>query len=193
MNFSNHTPCSDWVQKLSARHLDDLTPSERIALKEHLAMCRACHEVHMDYQTLESGIRSLLACEEAAFISQPCSKRVRRTPRAEIMLPDLPSLFLSMFASRFVSICLSKLHLQLHYWLLLIPSLFSHKIAYVLSSSHNLYAIRPESGFIVWKQKRYEKHNPLYTVPARMIGMNCFSCGTALLSAYDFCRYTARA
>jgi Putative zinc-finger len=145
--------------------MGDLTHSERIALKEHLAMCSACYEVHMDYQTLEASIRSLLVCEEAAFISQPRSQRVRRSPRSEIILPDILSLSLSMFASLIVSIYLSNIYLKLHYWLLLIPSLFSRKIAYVTSSNHYLYAIRSESGFMVWQQKRFQKQNTLNTVP----------------------------
>ena len=173
--------------------MDDLTPGEHIALKEHLAMCRACSEVYVDYQTLDCGIRSLLACEGASFISHPSPQRVRKAPNIEIILADIPSLLSALLTSLFASIVLSNVYLKLHYWLLLMTSFFSQKIAYVKTSSHHLYAIRSESGFMVWKQESYQKHNLLYTVPVRMVGINCFSWGTAYLSAADFCRYTARA
>jgi hypothetical protein len=188
------TPCSDWAQKLSARHSDDISPSERIALKEHLAMCKACCEVYIAYQTMDAGIRSLLVCKPVPFLSQPCPKLASKTrQRSDLFLPDILSFLSTMFASFFMHVRLSDIYLKLHYWLLIIPSLCSHKIAYVTSSSHYLYAIRSESGFILWEQKRYQRHNLLYTVPVRMIGMNGISGGTAYLSALDFCRYTARA
>ena len=188
------TPCSDWAQKLSARHSDDISPSERIALKEHLAMCKACSEVYIAYQTMDSGIRSLLVCNPVPFHSQPYPQLVSKTrQRSEFFLPDILSLLSTKFASFFMRIRMSKMYLNLQYWLLIIPSLCSHKVAYLTSSSHYLYAIRSESGFILWQQKRYQRHNLLYTVPVRMIGVNGISGGTAYLSALDFCRYTARA
>ena len=194
MTILNPTPCSDWVQKLSARHSDDLTPSERIALKEHLAMCKACCEVHIAYQKMEAGIRSLLVCKPVPFLSQPRPQVARKTrPRSEFFLPDIISFLSSMFTSLFISISLSNIYLKLHCWLLAIPSLFSHKIAYVHSNSHYMYAMRSDSGFILWQQKRYQRHNQLYTVPVRMCGMNYIGGGTAYVIALDFCRYTARA
>jgi hypothetical protein len=180
--------------KLSARHSDDLSPSERIALKEHLAMCKACYEAHMAYQTMEAGIRSLLVCKPVPFLSQPRPQLASKTrPRSEFFLPDIISFLSSIFTTLFISIHLSNIYLKLHYWFSKFPSLFSHKIAFVKSSSNYLYAIRSESGFILWRQQRYQRHNLLYIVPVRMIGMNCIGGGIAYVSALDFCRYTARA
>jgi len=190
----NPTPCSDWVQKLSARHSDDLSPSERIALKEHLAMCKACCEVHIAYQTMDAGIRSLLVCNSVPFLSQQRPQLANEMkPVSDFFGLDILSFLFSMFTSFFIGISLTSIYLKLHYWFSIIPSLFSHKIDYVKSSSHNLYAIRSDSGFILWEQMRYQKHNLLYIVPVRMIGMNYIGGGTAYLSALDFCRYTARA
>jgi hypothetical protein len=189
----NPTPCSDWALKLSARHSDDLPPSECIALQEHLAMCKACSEVHIAYLTMDAGIRSLLISKAAPIHTYPRPQQISRMkPRSEIILPDLLSSLSPMFVSFFISISLSNIYLKLHYWLLLIPSLISHRIAYVTSNGHHLYAIRSESGFMLWQLKGYQKHNLLYTVPVRMIGMNSFCWGTTFLIASDFCRYTAR-
>jgi len=194
MNVSNHTPCSDWAQKLAARHLDDLTPSERIALKEHLAMCGVCNEAHMAYQMMENNLRSLLSNEIAPHMSLLYPQEGNSSiQNSELILPDILTLLLTMFATLYSGLCSSKIYLKFHSWLILVPSLFSRKITYATSSSHYLYAIRSESGYMIWKQKRYQKHNTRCTVPMRMIGINCFSWGTALLSAIDFCRYTARA
>lgn len=194
MTISNPTPCSDWVQKLSARHSDDLSPSELIALNEHLAMCKTCCEVHFAYQTMDAGIRSLLVYEPMPFHShQHRQLESKVNTRSDFLWPDILSFLFSIFTSFFIGISLSSIYLKLHYWLSIIPSFFSHKIDYVYSSSHNMYAIRSESGFILWQQKSYHKHNLLYIVPVRMIGMNYIGGGTAYLSALDFCRYTARA
>ena len=190
----NPTPCSDWAQKLSARHLDDISPSERIALKEHLAMCKACCEVYNAYQTMDSGIRNLLVCKPVPFLSQHCPELVSKPrSRSNFFLLEIVSYLSTMLASLFMHIRLSNIYQKIHYWLLIIPSLCSHKIAYVTSSSYHLYAIRSESGYMLWQQKRYQRHNLLYTVPVRMIGVNGISGGTAYLNALDFCRYTARA
>jgi hypothetical protein len=157
-------------------------------------MCKACCEIYIAYQTMDAGIRSLLVCNPVTFLSQPCSQLVsKKRPGTDFFLLDILSFLATMFASFFMHIRLSHIYLKLHYWLLIIPSLCSHKIAYVTSNSHYLFAIRSESGFILWQQKSYQKHNLLYPVSLRMIGMNSISGGTAYLSALDFCRYTARA
>jgi len=190
----NLTPCSDWAQKLSARHSDDLSPSERIALKEHLAMCKACYEVHMVYQTMDAGIRNLLVCNPVPFLSQQRPQLASNVnPGSDFLLPDILSFLSSIFTSFIIGISLSRIYWKLHYWFSIFPSLFSNRIDYVNSSSHNLYAIRSDSGFILWQQKSYHRHNLLYIVPVRMIGMNYVGGGTAYVSALDFCRYTARA
>jgi Putative zinc-finger len=190
----NPTPCSDWVQKLSARHSDDLSPSERFALKEHLAMCKACYEVHVVYETMDAGIRSLLVCNPVPVLTQQRPQLASNVnPGSDFLWLNILSFVASMFTSFIKGISLSYIYLKLHYWFSIFSSLFSHKIDYVKSNSHNLYAIRSDSGFILWQQKSYHRHNLLYIVPVRMIGMNYVGGGTAFVSAMDFCRYTARA
>ena len=157
-------------------------------------MCNTCCEVHIAYQTMDAGIRSLLVCKPAPFLSlQRPQMASNVNPGTDFLLPDILLFLSSMFSSIFISISLSNIYLKLNYWLTLIPSLFTHKIGYVKSSSDNLYAIRSDSGFMLWHQKSYHRHNLLYTVPVRIIGMNYIGGGTAYLSALDFCRYTARA
>jgi hypothetical protein len=174
--------------------LDDLTPSEHIALKEHLAMCGVCKETHMAYQTMKTSFRSLLANETTPQISLHSPQKTNSSiSNLEFILPDIFTFFSTMLATLYFGFYLSKIYLKFHYWLLFIPSLFSRKISYATTGSHNLYAIRSDSGFMMWSQNRYQKYNTLYTIPVRMIGINCFSSGTALLSAMDFCKYTARA
>lgn len=194
MNVSSHTPCSDWAQKLAARHVDDLTPSERIALKEHLGMCGVCNEAYMAYQTMENNLRSLLSYDIAPQISLPSSQEGNSSIQSsELILPDILTLLATLFVTLYSGLCLSKISLKFQSWFILIPALFFHKITYATSSSHYFYAIRSESGYMIWEQNRYQAHDTRCTVPMRMIGINCFSWGTALLSTMDFCKYTARA
>src|SRR5258708_22046127 len=52
-------PCTDWAQRLAARHQDDLSPADHAALKQHLVSCQACATVHAAYHAMEVGICSL--------------------------------------------------------------------------------------------------------------------------------------
>lgn len=193
MKISNPTPCSNWVQKLSARHLEDLSPSEHMALKEHLAMCSACFEVHSAYQKMEVGIRSLFVCKPVPVLPHSISQLANnKIPSSEISLPGIISFLSSMFSSLFINIRSSNCYIKFHNWFSATPSFFS-KITYVKANSRYLFAMRSESGFILWEQKGYQRHNLLYTVPVRMSGFNYIGGGTAYVNAIDFCRYTARA
>src|SRR5258708_24383209 len=62
-------PCADWSQRLAARHRNDLSFTERLALNDHLAACQACTEVYTNYNTLESRIRSLPAIKPLPAVS----------------------------------------------------------------------------------------------------------------------------
>jgi hypothetical protein len=191
---SNPTPCTDWAQKLAARHPDDLSPSDRIALKEHLALCRACSEVHSAYQTMEAGIRSLLISKPTPVLSYQLAQLERETaPNPEFSLQSLISLVLSAFSSLMITICWSRFYQKLHTWVLIALALFPQKIAYVSSGSRHTYAIRADNGFTLWQQERYQKHGLVSTVPVRLSGMCFVGAGTAYVSALDFCRYTAQA
>ena len=53
------TPCPQWAEKIAARHPDDLSPYERLALREHLLSCPACASTYAAYASMEAGIRNL--------------------------------------------------------------------------------------------------------------------------------------
>ncbi len=57
--MNDQYPCEEWAEKLAARHQEDLTPQEHLALQEHLARCPACAAQYEVYQSLEARIREL--------------------------------------------------------------------------------------------------------------------------------------
>lgn len=191
---SNPTPCTDWVQKLSARHPDDLSPSDRIALHEHLASCRACTEVHTAYQTMEAGIRSLLISNPTPVLAYHLPQRERKAaPESGCSLPGIFTVILSAISSLLIKISWSRFYQQLYTWVFLALAHFPQRVAYISSNSHHTYAIRSHSGFMLWKQERYHQHDLVPTAPVRWSGMCYIGSGIGYVSALDFCRYTARA
>jgi hypothetical protein len=191
---SNPTPCTDWAQKLSARHPDDLSLSDRLALNEHLALCQACTKVHTAYQTMEAGIRSLLVSTPAPVLSSQRSQLAKKVaPESRISLPGLITLVLSVFSSLFIMISWSSFFQIVHTWVLTALAHFPQKVAYVSSNKHYMYAIRSGSGFILWQQKRSQQHNLVCTSPIRWSSIGYMGAGISYLSALDFCRYTASA
>src|SRR5436309_2190110 len=54
-------PCIEWAEKLAARHPEDISPSDRIALNKHIATCKACAAVHAAYHAMEISVRALPA------------------------------------------------------------------------------------------------------------------------------------
>lgn len=54
------TPCREWTEKLS-KPIDDLSPSEREALEEHVASCPACSVAQIDDKMIGNLLRSLPA------------------------------------------------------------------------------------------------------------------------------------
>jgi hypothetical protein len=191
---SNLLPCTDWVQKLAARNLDDLSISERSALNEHLALCRACNEVHTAYQTLEKSFLNLLSSKPAPVFSLQLPRlESKAVPKLEPSLQNLITLLLSAFSSLFMKISWSQLYQKLHTWVLIALAHFPRQIAYVSSNSHYSYAIRSDSGFILWQQKRYNGHNLVSTVPIRWNGISYAGAGIAYVGALDFCKYAVQA
>ncbi len=191
---SNLLPCTDWVQKLAARNLDDLSLTERSALNEHLALCRACNEVHTAYQTLEKGFLNLLSSKPAPVFSLQLPRQESKAiPKLELSVQNLITLLWSAFSSLFMKISWSQLYQKLHTWVLIAPAHFPQKVYYVQSNSHYSYAIRSDSGFILWQQKRYNGHNLVSTAPIRWSGISYAGAGTAYVSALDFCRYAVQA
>jgi hypothetical protein len=191
---STPTPCTDWVQKLSARHPDDLSPSDQIALHEHLALCRACTEVHTAYQSMEAGIRSLLISNPTPVLAYQLPQRESKAaPESGYTLTTIISFVLSAISSLLITISWSRFYQQLHTWVLIAFAHFPQRVAYISSNSHHTYAIRSNSGFMLWKQARYQQHDLVPTAPVRWSGMCYMGSGVGYVSALDFCRYTARA
>jgi hypothetical protein len=81
-------PCARWADLLAA-HPDSLSAAERRALDGHVASCQACAAVRLDYQRMETRIRSLpdprtrpgfppwlLALQEAARHDAPAPSHI---------------------------------------------------------------------------------------------------------------------
>jgi len=98
--MSIQQPCKHWQRTLAARHPDDLTPTERAALEQHLTTCTACTATRADYAMLTQHIRALpvpslqplpqfaMSQQEAKALSEhpeldplPFPSRVLVTPR----------------------------------------------------------------------------------------------------------------
>jgi hypothetical protein len=165
----NHTPCSDWVQKLSARHPDDLSPSDRIALNEHLALCHACCEVHVAYKTMEAVIRNLPMSKPVPALSYQHSRQERKVAfRSALSLTDIISYVLLVFSSLFIKISWSNFYQKLHTWVLIVITYSPRRVTYVNSNNYQTFAIRTDSGYFLWEQERYQRYNLLYTLPVRI-------------------------
>jgi hypothetical protein len=168
----NPTPCSDWVLKLSARHPDDLSPSDRIALNEHLALCQACSKVHTSYQTMEAGIRSLLITKPNPMLTYQHTQLKRKPARESgLTLPGLITLVLSVFPSLFITISWSSFYQKLQTWVLIVIAHYPRKVTYVNSNNYHTFAICSDSGFFLWQQERYQNHGIISTLPIHWSGM----------------------
>jgi len=168
----NHTPCSDWVQKLSARHPDDLSPSDRIALNEHLALCQACSKVHTAYQTMETGIRSLLTSKPISMLSYQHSQLEKKGAlKSRLALPGPFTLVLSVFSSFFITVSWSSFYQKIHTWMLIVFANYPRRITYVNSNNFHTFAIRSGSGYFLWQQERYQNNHLISTLPMHWSGM----------------------
>jgi hypothetical protein len=52
-------PCTKWAEKLAARHPEDISPSGRTALNNHIASCKACAAVYTAYRMMEINVGAL--------------------------------------------------------------------------------------------------------------------------------------
>lgn len=188
-------PCTDWAQKLAARRQDDLSISDRRALHDHLALCGTCNEVYAAYQALEADIRSLTMKRPIPEFSyepfQPLSKPSAQT--STLSLQTLLLLFLKTLSSFYVKISWSPLFQMIHAWILLALSKIPRRVAYASSDNRFLYAMRTDSGYFLWKHKRFRRSELFSNSPIRCSGMLFTGSGTALAAALDFCRYAVQA
>jgi Putative zinc-finger len=188
-------PCTDWAQKLAARRQDDLSPVDRRALREHLALCGACNQVYAAYQTLEAGIRSVTMKRPIPEFSYEPFQPLRK-PSADtstLTVQTLLLLFLTTLSSFYVKISWSPLFQAVHAWILLALSRFPRRVAYASTDNRFLYVMRSDSGYFLWKHKRFRRSELFSNFPIRGSGMLFTGSGTALAAALDFCKYAVQA
>jgi len=189
------TPCTDWAHRLAARHQDDLSPADHTALKHHLASCQACAKVHAAYHAMEVGICSLPAIKPLPILSYQPPQPVRKAVVAKVGLPLrlLVTMGLATLCSLFSRISWSRFFQKLQTWILIALTHFPRKIMYVNTDSHYSYAVRSDSGFFLWRQKRFMRDELASSPLIRCGGMLYAGSGVALASALDFCEYAVRA
>jgi hypothetical protein len=187
-------PCTDWIQKLTARHPDDLTPADRKALNAHLVSCRACNEVYTAYNRLEKGFRGLAIDQPIPrFSNQPLQHgRFFSISTTAPSLHFLCLMILATLSSLYMSISWSRLFQNVHTWILVVSASVPRRIRYVSSDSHFLYAMRSDSGYFLWKQKRFRRCESISSLSIRGNGLSLMGFGVALAIAQDFCKYAVQ-
>jgi hypothetical protein len=85
MNNKRLMPCTEWAERLAARHPEDISPTDRIALNDHIASCEACAAVHTAYGALEINVRALPTTSLPSFPYD----RLRQQERS--IIPSLSS------------------------------------------------------------------------------------------------------
>lgn len=63
--------CAGWAKKLADTRLRELSPSEQTALLAHLEKCPACAAIRLEYQLMDTRIRSYPAKERPLHWSPP--------------------------------------------------------------------------------------------------------------------------
>ena len=160
INVSMHRPCTDWIQKLAARHPEDLSPSDHRALHEHLALCEACHSVYATYRALDAKIISSTMKRPIPEFSYEPSQPLKK-PSAHpstLSLHTLPLLFLAIFSSFSLKISWSPFFQAIHAWILLALGRFPSRIICASAGNRFLYVMRSDSGYFLWKHKRYRRN-----------------------------------
>lgn len=195
IKHTTRLPCTDWAQKLAARRPDDLSLSDRRALHDHLALCGACNEVYAAYQALEASICSVTMKRPTPEFSYEPFQSLRKPSAnaATLSLQNLLLLLLTTLSSFYVKISWSPLFHTLHTWMLLTISRIPRRVAYASSDNRFLYAMRTDSGYFLWKHKRFRRSELVSNSPIRSSGMLFTGSGTALAAALDFCKYAVQA
>ncbi len=86
MNNKRLMPCTAWAAKLAARHPEDISPTDRIALNDHIASCESCAAVYAAYCAMEINVRAL----PTTSLSGLPYDRLRQQERS--IIPSLSSL-----------------------------------------------------------------------------------------------------
>ena len=188
-------PCSDWLQKLASKHQDDLPPADRRALDSHLASCPACHEVYAVYMKLGTRMRSLTSDKPVPEFSFEL-RQTKQKPSQDQPVQPLQSLFGAVrgaLSALHLRVGWSPLYQKIHTSMLFALTSFPRRIAYVHTGNRFLYAIRTDSGYFLWRLKRYRRGELLSSLPMRWSGMLFIGSGVALVAAMDFCERAVQA
>lgn len=194
-NVSMHRPCADWVQKLAARHSEDLSPSDRRALHEHLALCEACNAIYMMYRVLDAKMsRSIMKRPIPEFSYEPCQPLKKpSTHTLTRSLHTLPLLFLATLTSFSLKISWSPFFQAIHARVVVALSKFPSRMIYASAGNRFLYVMRSDSGYFLWKQKKSRRNELVAHLPVRSNAMLFTGSGTALAAALDFCKHAVQA
>jgi hypothetical protein len=116
-----------------------------------------------------------------------CASRLRAFYRAPL------SMIFALLSSLFMSMSWSRLYQSIHTGILALTSI-PRRISYLNSEGHFLYAIRSDSGYLLWRQKRYSRREFISTLPMRGNSLLFQSSGSgiAFVAAQAFCKYAVQ-
>ena len=178
MKSSMIVPCADWVEKLAARHPDDLSHSDHIALNEHLASCPTCASIHSAYHCLQARIQSLPAVQPLPHLPH---ELLEERSKSSSMSPSLTpvgilahyvqglSQHVALTSMKILSVIRSCLHwLQIPERLHAILTHLPQQAIYASSSDHYFYALQGNTGCALWK---YKRSDVFFSAPAVKNGL----------------------
>jgi hypothetical protein len=181
MKSSMLQPCPSWAGRLAARHYDDLSFDDRVALKEHLTSCQVCATVHAAYHTLEMHIRSLPVVEPLPDLPYQLFQRAESSaahkwsaPLLEAKFPNSssrPTPNIPGLLQRAITMSMTTLSIlaSIIHWLR--PSARLHaaityasqRTIYASSGGNYFYALRGHNGSPLWM---YKKSDVFFSSPA---------------------------
>jgi PQQ enzyme repeat len=195
-------PCSDWSDKLAVRKPEDLSPSARLALNEHMEICPACASVYSAYHFMELSIcnlplveplpglpEELLRLEESSVIIEELEllpSEILRWPKYLLVakpnrlwrrhIPSIPGLLehAHKLGMAFTSVVVSVTNI-ISKKLHAVLACLPQKVIYINSSNRYVYALQGNSGSILWK---YKQSDVFFSAPAVMNG-------SAYLTSFD--------
>jgi len=194
-------PCADWSQRLAARHRNDLSFTERVALNEHLVFCQACTEVYAAYNTIESRIRSLPAVEPLPTVSYRVLLLQKDTAAPEKFielvsyLQDILITGIAALISVYSGLIRLRLHQKLQICADIVLAHFHRSVIYAWSNNHLMYAIRMDGSTFHWRHNRWSsgKNDLVSSCLVRGSGMTYMGSGIFYVSASDFCKNAVQA
>jgi len=152
----------------------------------------------MMYRTLETALCGMTTTRPHPHIPEFTYEPLQaaRKPfllRSALSLQSFPLLVLTILSFLHLRLSLSPLCQELRTWMLVILSRFPRKVAYASSDNRFLYVMRTDSGYFLWRHKRYKRHEFVSNSSIRCSGMLFIGSGIALAAALDFCEYAVQA